>query len=474
VYNYWTFYYLACQILEPMSKNGNLLIVEDNPDILEALQFFLEDEFTLVTSLKNPNLVPAALGANAYDLVLLDMNFTAGINTGNEGLYWLGEIMKFDPTLCVIMMTAYGDIELAVKAMKNGATDFVLKPWDNDKLLTTLKTGLKLRQSKLELKNLRGSTDQMNADLEQQFSEFIGECPSIRRVMDVVDKVSKTEANILITGENGTGKGMIAKEIHRRSDRAKELMITVDMASIPVSLFESELFGHKKGAFTDAKQDRVGRFETAHGGSLFLDEIGNLSLNMQTKILNVLQERQVIPLGSNKLVPINVRLICATNKNLEKMVMEGLFRQDLLFRINTIQIDLPPLRDRGSDIELMAGFFLDKFSVKYGKRQMSFVKEALTALKSYPWPGNIRELEHSIEKAVILTDGDTVKADDLFLKKMPFQHISPQELPVSIDDYERDIVRKALLRNMGNLASAARELGISRQTMYNKMKKYGL
>jgi len=316
-----------------MSKKGNLLIVEDNPEILEALHFFLEDEFNLVTSIKNPNLVPSTLSSNVYDLVLLDMNFTAGINTGNEGLYWLAEIMKFDPTLCVIMMTAYGDIELAVKAMKNGATDFVLKPWDNDKLLATLKAGLKLRQSTIELKKLRGSQDQqMTADLEQQFSDFIGECPSIKRIMDIVEKVSKTDANILITGENGTGKGMIAKEIHRLSDRAKGLMVTVDMASIPVSLFESELFGHKKGAFTDAKQDRIGRFETAHGSSLFLDEIGNLSLNMQTKILNVLQERQIIPLGSNKVLPIDVRLICATNKNLEKMVMEGLFRQDLLFR----------------------------------------------------------------------------------------------------------------------------------------------
>jgi DNA-binding NtrC family response regulator len=454
-----------------MSQKGNLLIVEDNPEFLEALEFFLEDEFNLVTGLKNPNLIPTALKAELYDLVLLDMNFTAGINTGNEGLYWLEEVLKIDPSICVIMMTAYGDIELAVRAMRNGATDFVQKPWDNDRLLSTLKAGLKFRLSSIEYKKTHVNHEQLNADLMQQFPEFIGECPSIKRIMDVVDKVSKTDANILITGENGTGKGLIAKEIHHRSDRSKQIMVTVDMSSIPVSLFESELFGHKKGAFTDAKHDRIGRFETAGKSTLFLDEIGNLSLNMQTKILNVLQERQIVPLGSNKIVPIDVRLVCATNKNLEKMVMEGLFRQDLLFRINTIQIDLPPLRERGSDIDLMAGFFLDKFSVKYEKGQMAFNKEAITALKTYPWPGNIRELEHAIEKAVILAEGMVVKADDLFLKKVPFMHATIQDSPVSFDEYEKDIIRKALLRNLGNLSIASRELGISRQTIYNKMKK---
>jgi DNA-binding NtrC family response regulator len=457
-----------------MTKKGNLLIVEDNAEILEALEFFLEDEFDLVTGLKNPNLLISALAENSYDVVLLDMNFTAGINTGSEGLFWLDEIIKADPTLSVIMMTAYGDVDLAVNAMKNGAIDFIQKPWDNDRLLSTLKAGLKYRQSNIEFKKSHANHEQMNADLLQQFPEFIGECPSIRRIMDVVDKVSRTDANIFITGENGTGKGLIAKEIHRRSDRSKQAMVTVDMSSIPVSLFESELFGHKKGAFTDAKHDRIGRFESAGKSTLFLDEIGNLSLNMQTKILNVLQERQIIPLGSNKVVPIDIRLICATNKNLEKMVMEGLFRQDLLFRINTIQIDLPPLRERGTDIDLMAGFFLDKFSVKYEKGQMAFNKEALTALKTYPWPGNIRELEHTIEKAVILSEGRTVKAGDLFLKKVPQLHSSFQDAPVSFDEYEKDILRKALLRNLGNLTTTSRDLGISRQTIYNKMKKYGL
>jgi len=457
-----------------MEKKGKLLIVEDNPEILQALQFFLEYEFQLITSLSNPNLIPSTLRAEQFDLVLLDMNFTAGINTGNEGLFWLSEILKIDPTICVIMMTAYGNIDLAVKAIKIGATDFILKPWDNDKLLSTLNAGLKIRKSSLEFNKKQENQEQGPSDLDQQFPEFIGECPAIRRVMDIVDKVSQTDANILVTGENGTGKGLIAKEIHRKSNRSKNAMVTVDMSSIPVSLFESELFGHKKGAFTDARQDRIGRFESANLSTLFLDEIGNLSLNMQTKILNVLQERQIIPLGTNKVVPIDVRLICATNKHLEKMVMEGLFRQDLLFRINTIQIDLPPLRERGRDIELMAGYFLDKFSVKYNKGQMSFDHQAMLALKGYPWPGNIRELEHSIEKAVILADHRVVQADDLLLKRFPTPGTTLEDQPASFMDYEKTIIRNALLRNMGNLSNAARELGISRPTMYKKIKEYGL
>ncbi|MFC2101898.1 sigma-54-dependent transcriptional regulator [Bacteroidota bacterium] len=457
-----------------MSKKGNLLIVEDNKEILEALELFLEDEFALVTGLKTPNMIVSTLQSVSYDLVLLDMNFSAGVVTGNEGLYWLKEILKVDPSLSVIMMTAYGDVELAVKAMKNGSVDFIIKPWDNDKLLATLRTALKLRESNKEIEKLRNRQDQLTAELDHQYSEIIVQCPQMSRVMEIVEKVSKTDVNILITGENGTGKGLIAREIHKRSSRSNEAMITVDMASIPLTLFESEMFGHKKGAFTDAKQDRIGRFETASGGTLFLDEIGNLSMNMQAKILNVLQERQIIPLGSNKIVPIDIRLICATNKNLDKLVMEGLFRQDLLFRINTIQIDLPPLRERGGDIELMATHFLAISAAKYDRGKLSFAKDALMAMRTYTWPGNIRELEHSIEKAVILAEGNTVKPEDLYLKKMPGQAMQTSEMNGSYGDFEKEIIRKALLRHMGNMTSAARELGISRQTIYNKMKRYGL
>ena len=457
-----------------MIKKGNLLIVEDNKEILEALELFLEDEFNLVTGLKSPNLIISTLQSGSYDLVLLDMNFSAGVVTGNEGLYWLKEILKVDPAISVIMMTAYGDVELAVKAMKNGAVDFIIKPWDNDKLLATLRTALKLRESNREIEKLRNRQDQLTAELDQQYADIIVQCPQMTRVMEIVEKVSKTDVNILITGENGTGKGLIAREIHKRSSRSKEAMITVDMASVPLTLFESEMFGHKKGAFTDAKLDRIGRFETASGGTLFLDEIGNLSMNMQAKVLYVLQERHVIPLGSNRVVPIDVRLICATNKSLDKMVMEGLFRQDLLLRINTIQIDLPPLRERGSDIELMAGYFLAKYASKYDRGKLSFAKESLMAMRSYSWPGNIRELEHSVEKAVILAEGNMVKPEDLYLKKLPGSALNPADLDGSYGDFEKEIIRKALLRHMGNMTSAARELGISRQTIYNKMKRYGL
>lgn len=457
-----------------MPVKGNLLIVEDNTEILDSLTLFLEDEFSLVVGLKNPELVPSTLQSGPFDLVLLDMNFTVGLNTGSEGLYWLKEILKIDPTLCVIMMTAYGDVELAVKAMRNGASDFVLKPWDNEKLLATLMAGLKLRRSNMEIQKLRGRQSHLNEELNLKYPEIIGECPSMRRIMDIVEKVSNTDANILLTGENGTGKGLVAREIHKRSVRSKEAMITVDMGSIPLSLFESEMFGHVKGAFTDARHDRVGRFETASGGSLFLDEIGNLSLNMQTKILNVLQEKYIIPLGTNKIIPIDIRLICATNKSLEKMVMEGLFRQDLLFRINTIQIDLPPLRERGSDISLMGAFFLEKFSAKYERGKMHFSAETLNSMQEYLWPGNIRELEHSIEKAVILAESDVVSPDDLFLKRSSAKTQNKKEVNPSFNDIERDIIRRALLRNNGNMVTTARELGVTRQTIYNKIKRYGL
>lgn len=457
-----------------MSKRGNLLVVEDNKEILEALELFLEDEFDLVTGLKSPNLISSSMQSGNYDVVMLDMNFSAGIVTGNEGLYWLKEVLKIDPTVSVIMMTAYGDIDLAVKAMKIGAVDFILKPWDSDKLLSTLRTAIKIRESNSAIKVNKDRQVVTPSESELQYSEIIGECPQIRRVMEVVDKVCKTDVNILITGENGTGKGLIAKEIHTRSGRNAHPMVTVDMASIPVTLFESEMFGHKKGAFTDARQDRTGRFETASGGTLFLDEIGNLSLGMQAKILNVLQERQIIPLGSNKAIPIDIRLVCATNKNLEKMTLDGTFRQDLLFRINTIQIDLPPLRERGEDIILMAKHFLIRYAKKYNREPLTFTDESLMALKSYSWPGNIRELEHTIEKATILAEGTTVRPDDLHLKTTPAQQPAHHDQRASYEDYEREILKKALIRNGGNLTSAAKELGLSRQTIYNKMKKYGL
>ncbi|NVO01652.1 MAG: sigma-54-dependent Fis family transcriptional regulator [Bacteroidetes bacterium] len=457
-----------------MNKKGNILIIDDNKEIIEAFKFFLEDEFNQVSTLKTPNQIHSTLKAGNYDIVLLDMNFSAGVNSGNEGLYWLKEILKIDPSIVVILITAYGDVELAVKAIKEGAIDFILKPWDNDKLLATLKSGLKLRESNLEIKKLKSREHHLTTELDRHFPDMISDCDAMKKIVSIVDKVSKTDASILITGENGTGKGMIAREIHKRSSRSKEAMITVDMASLSESLFESELFGHKKGSFTDARQDRIGRFESASGGTLFLDEIGNLSLAMQAKILTALQERKITPVGSNKSIPIDIWLIAATNKNLEKMVDEGSFREDLLFRINTIQIDLPPLRERGNDIEILANNFLRKFTAKYNSKVQKFSAEALKNLKDYSWPGNIRELEHTIEKAVILCENNTIISEDLQLRK---SHQSSSKLNIktkTIDDIEKDAIVSALNKNHSNLSEAAKELGISRQTIYNKMKKYGI
>jgi DNA-binding NtrC family response regulator len=457
-----------------MQKNGKILIIDDNKEIIEALRFFLEDEFNSVTAIKNPNQIQSTIKAGSFDVVLLDMNFSAGVNSGNEGLYWLREIIKIDPSLVVILITAYGDVELAVKAIKEGAIDFVLKPWDNDKLLATIKSGLKLRESNLEIEKLKIGQQHLTSELDRQYPDLISHCDAMKKILNIINKVSKTDASVLITGENGTGKGLVAREIHKRSLRSKEIMITVDMASLNESLFESELFGHKRGSFTDAKQDRIGRFESASSGTLFLDEIGNLSLAMQAKILSVLQERKITPVGSNKSIPVDIRLIAATNKNLEKMVEDGAFREDLLFRINTIQIDLPPLRERGEDVVILAKSFLKKFGDKYNRPALQFEDEALVCLQVYPWPGNIRELEHTIEKVVILCEDDKVSTSDLQLKKQGAQKVSQGDSSKTIDDLEKEAIVNALQLNHGNLSDTAKTLGISRQTIYNKMKKYGL
>ena len=457
-----------------MQKKGNILIIDDNKEIIEALKFFLEDEFDVVTTLRSPNQIHTTLKTGNYDVVLLDMNFSAGVNTGNEGLFWLKEILKMDPMAVVIMITAYGEVELAVRAIKEGAFDFILKPWDNDKLLGTLKSGFKLHESNIEIKKLKSCQQLLSSELDRQFPEMISHCEAMKKILTVVNKVAKTDASVTITGENGTGKGMIAREIHKRSLRSKEIMITVDMASLSESLFESELFGHKKGSFTDARQDRIGRFESASGGTLFLDEIGNLSLAMQAKILTALQEREITPVGSNKSIPVDIRLITATNKNLEKLVKEGSFREDLLFRINTIQIDLPPLCERDDDVIILAENFLKKFSEKYNHPSLHFTDNAIKSLKEYTWPGNIRELEHTIEKAVILSENKHISSDDLQLKRLNPSKSSQSNTSKTIDDLEKEAIINMLNKNDGNPTDAARELGVSRQTIYNKIKKYGL
>ncbi len=451
---------------------SEILIVDDNKSVLTALEMLLQSQFDRIYALKNPNSLISTLHKNSIDVVLLDMNFKAGINTGNEGLYWLRRILDYDPLISVVMITAYGDIELAVKAVKEGAFDFILKPWGNSKLISTLHASLKLRKSNLETASLRQSNNSLKQELNPVTQKLIGQSGVMKRVMEMVKKVAVTDANILITGENGTGKELIAREIHSRSKRNKELMVSVDMGAISETLFESELFGHTKGSFTDAHEDRVGKFQLANKGTLFLDEIGNLPLSLQAKVLSVLQNRTITRLGSNVPVSIDIRLISATNRDLKAMVADGLFRQDLLYRINTITIELPPLRERGNDILLLAGFYLNKYMKKYEKYGLKISRQAMQKLLKYSWPGNVRELQHSVEKAVILAEGKILDEDSFTISDRMHNHDS---LPVqTIEEMERDMIRVYVKKEKGNMSAVAKKLGITRQTLYNKLKKYGI
>ncbi|HCC70284.1 MAG TPA: sigma-54-dependent Fis family transcriptional regulator [Bacteroidales bacterium] len=454
-------------------ENGKILIIDDNRSVLSALELLLEDKFSDIKYLASPNELPRLLESGDIDLILLDMNFKAGINTCNEGIYWLREILKYDPDISVIMITAYGDVELAVKAIREGAVDFVLKPWDNEKLLATLHSALKLRKSRKEVNKLR--TEQKS--LKRSFSgsphkTIVGSSPAVADMMRIIEKIAATDAAVLITGENGTGKDLVANEIHKRSKRNKEVMITVDMGAITETLFESELFGHVKGSFTDAREDRAGKIEAASGGTLCLDEIGNLSLSLQSKLLNALESMRITKVGSNRPIPVDIRLICVTNRDLNEMVREGLFREDLLYRINTIHIEVPPLRGRKSDIPVLSEFFLRKFSEKYAKPSVKLTSQSLEILSAYDWPGNIRELQHTIEKAVILSEGSNIKPEDLMLKYSPGEIF---EIPdKTLDDMEKQMIITSLRENKGNKSAAAEKLGITRQKLYNRIKKYGL
>lgn len=450
---------------------GKILILDDNKSVLTALEMLLQTEFEDVFCLSNPNSLLSTIKKESIDIVLLDMNFRAGINNGNEGIFWLNEIQKYDSTISVVMITAYGDIQLAVKAVKEGAFDFILKPWDNNKLISTLHAAMKLRKSKIENVSLKNTTYTLKQELRPSSQKIIGQSEAIKKVLKMVKKVAITDANIFICGENGTGKELIAREIHKHSKRSEELLLTVDMGSISESLFESELFGHSKGSFTDAKEDRIGKFETANKGSLFLDEIGNLSLSLQSKILSVLQNRSVIKLGSNTPVPIDIRLISATNKDINAMISDGLFREDLLYRINTITIELPPLRERGNDIVLLAEFYLRKYSSKYDKVGLKINQKAIQKLLNYKWPGNVRELQHSIEKAVILAE-DKVLTESSFTLN---DNTSSPDLNLqnkTIEEMEKEMILNSISQEKGNMSSVAKNLGITRQTLYNKLKKY--
>ncbi len=455
----------------PMNTSS-ILIVDDQKSIVTALSLLLSSQGATVYSLSQPQAIPEYLREKNLDIVLLDMNFRAGINNGNEGLYWLKEIKKYDAAITVIMLTAYGEVPLAVEAVKQGAHDFILKPWENEKLLTTIQAGLKLRKSKIKIQQLERDKSSLTEEVNRSTQTFIGESAPMLELKRMITKVAATDANIMITGENGTGKEVIAREIHRQSLRNEQPMLSVDMGAIAESLFESELFGHMKGAFTGANTDRAGRFEVASGGTIFLDEIANLSLTLQAKLLHVLQTRTVTRIGSNKAIPVDIRLLAATNRNLEQMVADGDFREDLLYRMNTIQLIASPLRERGNDILLLADFYLDRYANRYAKEGLQLAEKTKKKLLQYKWPGNVRELQHSMEKAVILSDNEVLQPEDFFFQATINK--VDQLSGMNLSDVEKQLIKGALKRHEGNMSAVAKELGITRPTLYSKIKKYDL
>ncbi|MEO1099779.1 MAG: sigma-54 dependent transcriptional regulator [Bacteroidota bacterium] len=457
-------------------ESGKVLMIDDDEDVLLAAKLLLKKNGHHVIIEKNPKKIPFLLNNDTYDVILLDMNFSKDITSGKEGFYWLSQIKEKDPNAVVILITAFGDVEMAVRALKEGATDFVLKPWQNEKLLATISTAIKLKNTYKEVDKLKKAKKQLEEDINQPFKDIIGKSASIKKVFDLIDKVAKTDANVLILGENGTGKELIARAIHQRSLRHDSSFVGVDMGAITETLFESELFGHKKGSFTDAKEDRAGRFELANSGTLFLDEIGNLSLPLQSKLLTAIQNREVTRIGSNKSVPVDIRLVSATNMHVHEMVNEGSFRQDLLYRINTVEINLPPLRERLEDIPLLATHFLDKYSKKYRKEIHGLSEEATMTLRKYPWPGNIRELQHAIERAIIMSDNPKLEPDDFFFLSQSKSVSSAENYSdnLNLDEVEKSLIQKAINIHDGNISKAANELGLTRASLYRRLEKHGL
>ena len=458
-----------------MSKNpGNILIVDDNEDLLLAARLFLKQHFFVVHTESEPEKIPTLLQNENYDVILLDMNFTMDSTSGVEGFMWLDRVLQLDPSVVVILITAFGDVEMAVKAVKAGAIDFVLKPWQNEKLLATISSALNLRYSRLEVDKLRSQQKRLSEDIDQRYHDMIGVSPAMQHVFATIDKVAATDADVLILGENGTGKELVARALHRQSRRAEEVFIGVDMGAIAETLFESELFGHMRGAFTDAREDRPGRFELASGGTLFLDEIGNLSLAMQAKLLSVLETRKVTRLGLNKPREIDIRLICATNMPIYDMVARNEFRQDLLYRMNTVEINLPALHERREDIPLLVDYFLTMFAKKYQKNITGISAPALKKLQKYQWPGNIRELRHTLERAVILTETSVLQPNDFLFPESEKGSEGILFESYNLEDVEKTVIRKALKKHEGNISHAAKDLGLTRTSLYRRMEKYGL
>jgi len=457
-----------------MDKLGKILAVDDNEDILFSLRLLLKSHVEKIVTSNTVTDIPELLKNEEFDVILLDMNFTKDAISGQEGFFWLKKILEIDPDAVVLFITAYGDVERSVRAIKEGATDFILKPWQNEKLLATVNSALNLRNSKKEIEQLKSRARALNNMMNRTFKDFIGNSVEMQKVYTTISKVAATDASILILGENGTGKELVARALHNNSNRADEAFISVDLTSISESLFESELFGHTKGSFTDAKVDRPGRFEIASGGTLFLDEIGNLPMPLQAKILTMLERREVTRVGSNKPIPINIRLICATNMPLHQMIEDGKFHQDLLYRINTVEIDLPPLRDRYGDIPMLATHFFHLYSKKYKKPLHGFTKEAMKRLEEAGWPGNVRELQHVIERAVIMTETEWINPNDLQLRSL-----NKTSDDLDLDDYDLDKVEKTIIlkvmkMHQGNISKAASELGLTRTSLYRRMEKYGL
>lgn len=449
-------------------KNASILIIDDDTDVLTAVRLLLKTDVKDVVTEKNPENIRWHLSKDDYDVILLDMNFTSSINTGNEGLFWLKEIRKLKPDAAVIMITAYGDIDLAVRSLKEGAADFVVKPWHNEKLMSTIKEILKRKGNKSGAYALSNAGSIVG-------KELLGDSEAMQQIFFKIEKIAPTDANILILGENGTGKDLIAKAIHQQSLRAASPLVKVDVGALTETLFESELFGHKKGAFTDAREDRIGRFEAANTSTLFLDEIGNIPLHLQAKLLSVLQNRQVIRLGSNEPVPIDIRLICATNMPLSELANESRFRKDLIYRINTVEITVPPLRKRGNDIILLARHFIKLYSRKYMKPSLELDTKAMEKLLNHHYPGNVRELQYIIERAVIMSDGDTLEAKDLLFSPIESTMAAVTEtVETKLSDVEKNTILKVIEKHNGNITRAAKELGLTRTALYRRLSKYDI
>lgn len=456
-----------------MKQEGTILIIDDNKEVLLALQLLFERYFSKIITSVKPDILNTIQVKEKVDVVILDMNFEAKIHTGNEGFFWLKKILEIDKNIAVIFITAYGNVDLAVQGIKKGATDFITKPWDNDRLVTTVLNAFKLRKSRLELNTLQQKHNQITSELSNEEIFIPTKSPEIKKVLSDIKKAAITDANILLLGENGTGKSMFARKIHQLSERKNEIFVEVDLGSIPETLFESELFGHTKGAFTDAKNERPGRFEISDNGTLFLDEISNVPIMLQAKLLRVIQTKEINRLGSNENIQINNRIISASNRNLYDLIKKQLFREDLLFRLNTVQIEIPPLRYRKEDIPMLIDHFANQYKKKYNKHEIKFSKSTINKLVNSNWPGNIRQLEHTLENAIILSETSEIKITDINLNKHS-KTIQKQEETKNLYENEKRLIQQVINECNGHLSKAANLLGITRATLYRKIEKYEL